>query len=124
MRRLCPVVTVIVVATLLDLCDLTPLARWDGRTLRPLLDDATPAWDKPALTQVHRDKIAGRSVRTERFRYTEWDDGRAGVELYDHENDPGENKNLATDPAHAATIATLKPLLQPTPTTPADVHKS
>jgi uncharacterized sulfatase len=101
--------------TVLDLCDLKPPARLDGRTLRPLLDDPTAAWDKPALTQVQRGKIAGRSVRTERFRYTEWDDGRAGVELYDHENDPGENKNLATDPAHEATIATLRPLLQPNP---------
>ncbi|MEA2734614.1 MAG: hypothetical protein QOE14_1065, partial [Humisphaera sp.] len=37
---------------------------------------------------------------------------------------PGEHKNLASDPAHAETIAKLKPLLQPTPTKPADVHKS
>ena len=37
----------------------------------------------------------GRSVRTERYRYTEWDDGTHGVEFYDHEMDPNEWTNLA-----------------------------
>ena len=36
----------------------------------------------------------GRSVRTERYRYTEWNDGRAGGELYDYRNDPTEHYNL------------------------------
>ena len=39
----------------------------------------------------------GRSVRTDRWRYTEWDGGKRGVELYDHDNDPHEWKNLAHD---------------------------
>jgi uncharacterized sulfatase len=54
----------------------------------------------------------GRSLRTERWRYTEWDGGAQGVELYDHETDPREFRNLAQDPAHAATAAELKRLLQ------------
>jgi uncharacterized sulfatase len=110
--------------TLIDLCRLPRAGELHGQSLVPVLQNQEAAWDKPALTQVQRGKIAGRSVRTARFRYTEWDDGRSGVELYDHERDPGEQKNLAADPAHAATIATLKPLLKPIPTTPADVHKS
>jgi iduronate 2-sulfatase len=57
-------------------------------------------------------QIMGRSVRTERWRYTEWDGGRAGVELYDHENDPGELKNLAHDPASARTLEELAALLR------------
>jgi uncharacterized sulfatase len=54
----------------------------------------------------------GRSVRTERWRYTEWDGGAAGVELYDHGADPKERNNLATDPAQAKTRDDLKALLQ------------
>ena len=54
----------------------------------------------------------GRSLRTDRWRYTEWDDGKRGVELYDHEEDPHELTNLANDPKHAGTIAELKGLLQ------------
>jgi uncharacterized sulfatase len=45
----------------------------------------------------------GRSVRTDRYRYTEWDDGKSGVELYDHEVDVNEWTNLAGN-AKAATV--------------------
>jgi uncharacterized sulfatase len=53
----------------------------------------------------------GRSVRTDRWRYTEWDDGRQGIELYDEVNDPTESKNLASDPRFRATMDDLKKLL-------------
>jgi uncharacterized sulfatase len=54
----------------------------------------------------------GRSVRTERFRYTEWDNGEDGVELYDQNGDPHEWKNLANDPGMDATLRELKALLR------------
>ena len=34
-------------------------------------------------------------MRTDRYRYTEWTDGRDGTELYDHQTDPHEWTNLA-----------------------------
>jgi arylsulfatase A-like enzyme len=54
----------------------------------------------------------GYSLRTDRYRYTEWDSGAKGVELYDHQSDPQEFTNLAKDPAHAATVKQLSAQLK------------
>ena len=35
-------------------------------------------------------------------------DASMNIELYDHEQDPKEYRNLAKDPQHAGTIASLK----------------
>ncbi len=98
--------------TLADLCGLTPPKNLAGASLRPLLDDPVKAWDRPAFTQVQRAGFPGCSVRTERWRYTEWDDGQKGVQLYDHDRDPRELTNLADDPAHAKTVEELKALVK------------
>lgn len=103
-----------------------------GRDLTPLLEDPLAPWEGYAITQILRpadDRLAepvmGCSIRTERWRYSEWGEGRAGVELYDHHCDPMEFDNLAVtpDPAAAAIIQKLRPLLRGrasgrTPTTP------
>ena len=51
----------------------------------------------PALSDSNT-TVFGRSVRTDRYRYTEWDEGREGVELYDYETDPEEHVNIAHNP--------------------------
>jgi uncharacterized sulfatase len=90
----------------------------EGKSLRPLLDDPAAAWDTPALTQVTRggakDSFMGYSVRTARYRYTEWDGGKKGVQLFDYDTDPGELKNLAGDPASADVVKRMKALLPKT----------
>jgi iduronate 2-sulfatase len=98
--------------TLADLAGLTPPANLPGASLKPLLANPDAEWKRPAFTQVERGGFPGRSVRTPRWRYTEWDEGKQGVELYDHQNDPSEMKNLAADPKHAPTIAELKALVK------------
>jgi iduronate 2-sulfatase len=52
-------------------------------------------------------RFFGYSLRTPRWRYTEWDEGKAGRELYDHDADPGELTNLAEKAEHVATITEL-----------------
>jgi uncharacterized sulfatase len=103
-----------------------------GRNLQPLLEDPIAAWDGFAVTQILRpaDKrlpspVMGCSIRTQRWRYTEWAGGKHGVELYDHRTDPMEFHNLAITPdaAAAAVIKKLQPLLRSrasgaVPTTP------
>ena len=54
----------------------------------------------------------GRSMRTDCYRFTLWQDRRGSgetlaVELYDHRNDPEENDNLAEQPEHAALVKPL-----------------
>jgi uncharacterized sulfatase len=106
--------------TLRELCDLPgPRQQLVGKSLVPLLDNPEAEWNRPSYTQIQRGtdetpagpKLMGRSVRTERWRYTEWADGKQGRELYDHDNDPHELTNLADDSKHAETAAELKQLL-------------
>ena len=100
---------------LADLCGLTPPSNLEGKSLRPLLENPLAEWIKPAITQVLHGgggrRVMGYSVRTERWRYTEWNGGKAGAELYDHETDPHEYQNLAKDPKYARRVAELKALL-------------
>jgi arylsulfatase A-like enzyme len=98
------------------LCDLTGLpapSQLEGLSLRPVLEQPGATLRAGAVTEARRGKDAefwGRSVRTQRWRYTEWNEGGAGCELYDHDADPGELKNLARDPAQAQVLAELKAL--------------
>lgn len=98
--------------TLAELCRLKAPANLQGRSLVPLLRNPRSAWDKPAYTQVRRGQIFGRSVRTERWRYNEWDEGKSGKELYDHEKDPDEFYNLAGKKEHADVQEELAVLLK------------
>ncbi|MGH9659925.1 MAG: sulfatase/phosphatase domain-containing protein, partial [Bryobacteraceae bacterium] len=53
----------------------------------------------------------GRSIRTDRYRYTEWGDEKT-AELYDHERDPKEYRNLAGDPKHAKLQSEMRAALR------------
>jgi iduronate 2-sulfatase len=101
--------------TLVDLCGLKAPKHLEGESLRRWLDDPKARTQPAAYTQVRRAPkkggFMGYSVRTQRWRYTEWDEGRQGVELYDHDDDPREFTNLAKNPDHAKTVAELKILL-------------
>jgi uncharacterized sulfatase len=111
--------------TLADLTGLPIHPALEGKSLRPLLANPQAAWDKPAFTQVTRNaevslavgvdpkkkSLLGRSVRTDQWCYIEWDEGRAGTELYDAQTDLKQYHNLADDPKHATTVAELKRLL-------------
>jgi uncharacterized sulfatase len=98
--------------TLADLARVEPPAGLHGRSLVPLLANPTAPWDHPAISQVRRgaspDTFMGYSIRTEQWRYTEWDGGARGVELYDEVDDPDELRNLADDPTHRATVTDLQ----------------
>ena len=79
------------------LCDLAGVPTPDyveGKSLRPLLAEPKADWDGVAIC-THG--YMNHSVRSERWRYTRYADG--SEELYDHDKDPYEWKNLAENPA-------------------------
>jgi uncharacterized sulfatase len=111
-------------ATLADLCELPAPKKLDGPSLKPLLDDPAATWQRPAMTQVSRGTptvtgepvgknpwFLGTSVRTTRYRYTEWDGGKKGFQLFDYQTDPDELKNLAADPTMADVVKEMKALI-------------
>lgn len=110
-----PVEMIDLYPTLAELCKVEAPPGYEGLSLRPWLDNPQAPRLRPAYTQVTRAKAMGRSVRTERYRYTEWDNGKQGVELYDHDGDPQELRNLANDSSQAPTAAMMRELLRRRP---------
>lgn len=107
-----PVSLIDLYPTLIDLCGLVGETRknnkgaeLDGFSMRPLLANSTADnWQGPegALTMRFagpaNDKVPALqhwAYRTERYRYILYNDGNE--ELYDHQNDPHEWKNLALE---------------------------
>jgi uncharacterized sulfatase len=92
--------------TLAELCGLTPPEGLECISMVPLLRNPERPWKKGAFTS----RKPGRSIRTERWRYTEWGSPEK-TELYDHQTDPKEITNLAKDPKYKTTVAELSQLL-------------
>ena len=145
-----PVGLIDVFPTLADLCSL-PYPKQpnglhlEGTSLLPLIQDPTQPWKKGVFSQYQRriwknnsagDTVTienpgngiGYSIRTRRYRYTEWwrtktsDQDSKGnytdrdqklfdspemIELYDYQTDPNETVNLAQDPAHSSIVTEL-----------------
>jgi iduronate 2-sulfatase len=100
--------------TLTELCGVSSPKNLQGQSLVPMLKDPSVTGRGWAITQVSRNRgrkqggrFFGYSLRTPRWRYTEWADGKQGKELYDHDADPRELTNLARDAAHTQTMARL-----------------
>ena len=97
--------------TLAELAGLDVPAQAAGTSLVPVLEDpaatvrgsaytvawSRAGWDRP---QWHYPPVMGETIRTARYRYTEWAGGIMGMELYDYRTDPGELTNVAIDPEH------------------------
>lgn len=106
------------------LCDLSGLAIPEGLhgvSLTPLLKDPTTPWKEAAFSQYFKNKpgagkVLGTSIRTDRYRYTEWrkKDQNGPLEditLIDFLTDPGATKNIATDPTHEPLLRKLADLV-------------
>lgn len=93
----------------------------EGRDLLPVLngrDDGREAAFSQSLSAAHLVRperrgmnVMGYTIRTDRYRYTEWERGAQGVELYDYEVDPFEYRNLAGEESQAIVQQRLAKML-------------
>lgn len=101
--------------TLAASCGLKTPAGLAGMSILPLLADPAAKVKDAAFTLVTRGpKAFGQSVRTDRWRFTQWTDG--SQELFDHQRDPEENYNVAK--SHPEIVIALKEKLKSLPPYP------
>jgi arylsulfatase A-like enzyme len=92
-----------------SICELAGLpvpGHVQGKSFVPLMSDPSMNWKQAAFSRYH----GGESVKTDRYRYTEWKTG--AHMLYDHEKDPAENVNIADNPECKTVVEQMRKLLQ------------
>ena len=99
-----------ILPTLLDAAGVAAPQQLPGRSLLLLaLGKSVGDWREFVVVQNHmvqtgmveglKPEMAGRMVRTDRYKYCVYSRGQRRESLVDLQNDPGEMKNLAADPA-------------------------
>ena len=92
--------------TLCDACQIPIPSELEGISMIPVIEQPTRPWKTAAFSQ--KGQRTGNSIRTERYRYTEWgNNGSRGVELYDYDADPDETVNIADLPENAELVTYL-----------------
>ncbi len=99
--------------------DIYPDGQTAVKAIETLRRDPQQPWKQAAFSQYARagkdtggKQLMGYSMRADRHRLTRWVDRRdpakvEAVELYDHQDNPQENVNIAGDPKNAALVAQL-----------------
>lgn len=100
--------------TLVDLCGLPVSKRLEGQSLVPMFSDPKLSRAKPVLNSWYYGNLA---IRSNRYRYIRYRDGTE--ELYDHQTDPGEHKNLIGNSGVESIVAEHKKWLPSKPSLPA-----
>ena len=95
-----PVDLSVLYPSLLELAGLEPDPRCDGQSIISLLENAQSEWSIPALMTYGK---GNHAVRSQNWRFISYADGTE--ELYDHQEDPREWKNLAKDPRFSEVLA-------------------
>jgi iduronate 2-sulfatase len=94
--------------SLADICGLDIPEHCQGKSFKELLTNPDIIINDAAYSQYHRGGYKGYTLRTDRYRFVEWTkDNEKVYELYDHENDPDENINIAGDPKNKSIIDAL-----------------
>ena len=95
-----PVSQIDYMPTILDYLGLPVPEKIHGQSVRPLVEGRSVEWRDHAFCQRAN---AGRMLRTDRYKYC-CRPGAGAVALYDLENDPHEDRNLAADTARAKLV--------------------
>jgi arylsulfatase A-like enzyme len=101
--------------TITAMCGLEQAPHVLGHDLGKVIDDPAARLREAAFTTTMSRNVRncqGYTIRTDRYRYTIWDGGEQGSELYDYETDPQELTNLIESPDHADVIKRHKQLME------------
>jgi uncharacterized sulfatase len=105
-----PVELLDVYPTIVDLCGYDRPSGLQGVSLLSIMKNPDSAHHKPASSMVfHYDvnnkvDVLGRSVITDKWRYTEWEQGKVGLEVYSRVNDTKDYNNLKDDPSMTEAV--------------------
>jgi arylsulfatase A-like enzyme len=96
--------------SLTEICSLPAPVGTEGRSFRASLEDPTSGGKTAAFSWYPKGGYMGVAMRTDRWRFVRWTkSGQPPVyELYDHQNDPAENQNLAEQTEYAQAIRGLE----------------
>lgn len=109
--------------TLCELAGLPTPEKIDGKSLVSMMEKPDVSVKPFAVSQYSNKGCMGYSIRTERFRYTEWiknwrtfkpydPDLVLGRELYDYEKDSGETMNLVDQPEYETESKEMHEMLK------------
>lgn len=107
-----PVLNLDLPATFLDWADAIVPDRYQGTSLRPLVENGTPDDWRTETFHEHfavRNRIpAFEGIRNDNFKYVRYIDQDNHEFLHDLKNDPDELVNLASDPKHSKTLEAMR----------------
>ena len=97
--------------SLCELCNLSLPNHLQGKSFDPLMKNPNRLWKNAVFSRYYN----GDSVKTDRYRYTEWrgKDGKTYARmLYDHKSDPYENVNISELPQNKEIVEELSRMLE------------
>ena len=102
--------------TLAELFDLKNTPDYlEGKSFANVIQNPSESFRTEVRAITRRGEMTGSTVKNSKWRYSEWDEGREGRELYDQLRDPIEYNNLAEDPEYAEVVKEMKVLLHNDP---------